>query len=824
LTDSWREALDRASLDKDEIKAQLPLEWVVMEAGVQLERQPDGRLRGLCPFHDDSDPSFAIFGEDLGACGCWACDFGPGDLFDFIQRWRGVGFAEAVGIAAGLLRRMRAEGFTPSPPPPARQAPADLAERARAAWRRAQADPSAVAALVDAKGLTAPVDWLLREFWLGSEDRFVVTIPHLGPPEEEGGPLRVNGLKTRTARTHPYAVAGSVLSSLYGAWRDRGRDLVVLTEGESDTWEMAWRLRDRADVFGLPSGAAAKPRPEWAASLVGRDVVLMFDADRAGRDAARRWHQALAGQARSTRVARLEDGADASSAADPEGAVDRAVDVPPEAGGARVAGSGVHYVRNNEHETVISNWVLRPERLVEIEEGGFAIEGRLPNGRTAVISSDDLSSEGPARAWANRHGYVWLGSTKDAQSVLDLLLRDRPFLAAGRGTQVAGWHDGHFVLPGESVGPERWVYVPPPADPDLGSRVLVRRAPYSPEAARALLSLQEPGVLHPILAWVAAAPLRAMAPVFPPLGVHGTSGSGKTTLLEEVLRTFGWAVNLTLTGTTPHAVQTYASAANGVPVWFDEYRHGARIDARTALDQVLRDAWTGQASVKGGMDRANYARLSQLPARAPIIVSGEDMWQETSHVDRMQIVQVTRGGRDPRALDALRRSERAGFGRAYLGWLVDRYWDGTLPALRLDAGMDRQASGRAVLRWGWSLLRGFLQDAMQLDPGREPDLSGVERAHAEASSSDPIMDALRYGLEQVGRSGNTLARVDGDDVRVKVMELVDTVKRFTDIQLPGGTRAVKSALSERWGAYDERSYHNGMETVLPGAAREVAPS
>src|SRR5690606_40605933 len=189
-------------------------------------------------------------------------------LFFFFQAEDGIRDFHVTGVQTCAL------------PISARQAPADLAERARAACRRAQADPSAVAALVDAKGLTAPVDWLLREFWLGSEDRFVVTIPHLGPPEEEGGPLRVNGLKTRTARTHPYAVAGSVLSSLYGAWRDRGRDLVVLTEGESDTWEMAWRLRDRADVFGLPSGAAARPRPEWAASLVASDVVPRFDAEK----------------------------------------------------------------------------------------------------------------------------------------------------------------------------------------------------------------------------------------------------------------------------------------------------------------------------------------------------------------------------------------------------------------------------------------------------------------------------------------------------------------------------------------------------------------
>src|SRR5688572_12991673 len=70
--------------------------------GIQL-RGNGKRLTGLCPMHDDKDPSFTIFGNHHEICGCYPCDF-KGDVFDLSQRLgRSSNFPEAVRDVAGVL-------------------------------------------------------------------------------------------------------------------------------------------------------------------------------------------------------------------------------------------------------------------------------------------------------------------------------------------------------------------------------------------------------------------------------------------------------------------------------------------------------------------------------------------------------------------------------------------------------------------------------------------------------------------------------------------------------------------------------------------------
>ena len=72
------------------IKDSLPLEVVIGEV---VELKGD---RGLCPFHDDHNPSLTIKGDYWR---CWACGVG-GDVIDFVKKFHGISTKEAMQLLA----------------------------------------------------------------------------------------------------------------------------------------------------------------------------------------------------------------------------------------------------------------------------------------------------------------------------------------------------------------------------------------------------------------------------------------------------------------------------------------------------------------------------------------------------------------------------------------------------------------------------------------------------------------------------------------------------------------------------------------------------
>jgi DNA primase len=80
---------------------------------VQLRRQ--GRnFVGLCPWHDDSRPSFQV-NPERQSFKCWVCDIG-GDVFSFVMKAEGLEFREALemlaeraGVSLQTLRRHPSE-------------------------------------------------------------------------------------------------------------------------------------------------------------------------------------------------------------------------------------------------------------------------------------------------------------------------------------------------------------------------------------------------------------------------------------------------------------------------------------------------------------------------------------------------------------------------------------------------------------------------------------------------------------------------------------------------------------------------------------------
>lgn len=800
----WLNLSDRAAVDPGELKRRLDLVAVCESLGIMLEPSPDGKWHGLCPFHDDHDPSFDVYERDNGtqACGCMSCDFGPSnDVYDLIRAIKNVSFGQALGEAQALAASLA--GRPPRQTPAIVKRDVDVASFVSTSLDRAQDDQQAIQMMLLDRGIVVPTTWLLQEFGLGvTPDGAGVVVPH----RNKAGEVTAAKIRRGTTEDRPWkpiAVSGSKLNELYGVWRDRGKNKVILVEGESDTWTVAWLMRyDDCEVFGLPSGAAARPRREWIELLSGRDVTLLMDADDAGRLALRNWASALG----IVDVALLNEGKDPSSedARIVYEAIAHATTVGNSLAAGLIEGAFGGYMRvNDQEQRPISDFVLRLERTIRVDDEGSIFDVSFPNGRRAMLPASELSVDAKFRAWVNAHDYTWHGGTKDSQEILRMLVADSVFRPRLRGTRVAGWHDGSFVFPDPhgSIGGTAWSYLPPVADMEIAKVVQLTPDPrWDRHVLAAACCLHRPDVVTPLLGWIAAAPLRALIKSFPVLAVVGGAGWGKSTLISECLSTFGFHLDSTLSATTPHAVASFVSATNAVPVWFDEYRRGAREDTRLAFEQIVRDAWDASASWKGGLGE-NKQALTRLPARAPIIVSGEDAFSETSHIERMVMIRMPSSGRSEAALTTLRDAHRHGLGRSYLTWLVEQVRLDTLPAAPNIPNRPQHA--RAIAAWGYAVLNQFCRDMTGHELPVAYDDSLVSSAHAAAVP--PTLEAISVLNGRMGRGGIPVVWNDAGDVCVRIHDLVRE-SRDLNITLAGGPKAIRAELDERFITFDEQDF------------------
>ncbi len=80
----------------ERLKSEVSLERLVEGHGVKLERH-GADLRGLCPFHDDREPSLVVTpAKNLWHC-LGACQTG-GTVIDWVMRAQGVSFRHAVEL------------------------------------------------------------------------------------------------------------------------------------------------------------------------------------------------------------------------------------------------------------------------------------------------------------------------------------------------------------------------------------------------------------------------------------------------------------------------------------------------------------------------------------------------------------------------------------------------------------------------------------------------------------------------------------------------------------------------------------------------------
>ena len=87
-----------ATVDIPTLKARHPLGDVVEASGVRLRGR--GRVRqGVCPFHDEAEGSFTVYG-DSERWYCFGCGLG-GDVLDFIRRTENLSLPDAIRRLGG---------------------------------------------------------------------------------------------------------------------------------------------------------------------------------------------------------------------------------------------------------------------------------------------------------------------------------------------------------------------------------------------------------------------------------------------------------------------------------------------------------------------------------------------------------------------------------------------------------------------------------------------------------------------------------------------------------------------------------------------------
>ena len=807
-------------------KENLPIPFVLERAGVFLEGRGD-KLSAVCPFHPDSDPSLDVWLE-AGAWrfNCYPCGKGSGDVFDLIGRLH-----SETSFSGQMIEAQAAYADLPSdwkPPVLSGRVESwdpDVALRSVSSAQAAASGSPVIAEFLHlyGKGLgNLSADEMLETWRLGVyPDNGEIVIPYYN----RSGVLVA--YKHRSSQTKAISFPGSRLRDvLYGEWRDTRPDLpVILCEGESDVWAAQEAVGGSATVLGLACGAGQVP---CVTGLEGRTVRLAFDGDAAGRSATQRWFAALEAAGCLVSFVPVPEGTDLASLPSDELpgllASSRRMLPPPE--GLREQGDT--YVRpGKETNTMLTNWRFEPQMELRTAQGQTAYEGVLhPFGRKVTLSSHDLGTKARIVQWSSKYGVSWFGSDRDAQMLLSLLQHMGLFLPTGELVNTAGLHSRAFIWPGGHAGRTSAVYEPPQFNIHLEQRLSLSPLPWTAKQIPMLRSLHTSEVMDPVLGWLAAAPLRSLLPSFPTLAVTGSSGSGKTTLLSTVVQAFSGAdISTNLTSTTKHALASFMASTNAFPVWFDEYRPGARKDTQLALEQLLRDAYTGQISAKGGLGE-HWSEISAMNTDSPIIVSGEDAFTETSHTERMVNLALPSRGKNPAALLQISEWGKTGLPLAYLEWLASQLAQDALFLVPQATGPEslppRSRDNLGTVTFGWDLLRQFCQ-AHNVSLPSAPDLSLVVRTAEESSDHNPIRDALRWAMEEPEASGFLRVSEGNDEVFVRVQNFVNYIQRTGSFQLPGKATAVSRYLLDLPGAHTAtHSFHQKPLTCISIPYDEVA--
>ncbi len=344
--------------DIDEVRARIDLVSVV-ERYVTLKRA-GGKLKGLCPFHQEKTPSFTVSPE-IGRWYCFGSCGEGGDVFKFVQKIENLSFPEALERLAlqanvTLTGRGGSSGAASGDAPRSEAGEKDRIYRINALALRFYRDVlgrSPVAReYLQERGLVHAVQ---ESFSLGfaadewdslcrhltqkgvaladAEKAGLVTIGERGTFDKLRGrlifpifdvqerPVAFGGRLIAEARpgqpkywNSPETPVFSKSRTLYGLWRARkaiaAREQAIVVEGYTDV--IACHQAGFENVVATLGTSLTEEHVQTLARLASV-VLLAFDADSAGLKAASRAAQIFEAQEVEVRVLDLPEGEDPDS-------------------------------------------------------------------------------------------------------------------------------------------------------------------------------------------------------------------------------------------------------------------------------------------------------------------------------------------------------------------------------------------------------------------------------------------------------------------------------------------------------------------------------
>lgn len=346
--------------ERDEIRARINI--VDLVSTVVALKRAGKHYKGLCPFHQDRNPSFTV-DPQTGRYRCWSCGE-AGDIFNWVMKTRNVDFREALeelAEKAGVTLQNRG----PVVPASTRQMQKSAMEEALAFFREQISRNTNALEYCERRGLTQQVrqDWeigyapdvgealavyLKRKGLELSECKnlFLVDQDSSGgffdkfrgrlmfPIRDERGDLVAFGGRL-LGDGHPKYINSSDTPLyrksrvLYGMSRAREplnkAKSAVLVEGYLDViaCHRAGVTNALASLGTSFTEDHAKLLKRWV-----EEVVILYDSDAAGQKAADRAIEILAAEGLRTRIALMPEGDDPDTLLKNEGpqAVQRAVE------------------------------------------------------------------------------------------------------------------------------------------------------------------------------------------------------------------------------------------------------------------------------------------------------------------------------------------------------------------------------------------------------------------------------------------------------------------------------------------------------------------
>jgi hypothetical protein len=194
--------------------------------------------------------------------------------------------------------------------------------------------------------------------------------------------------------------------------------------------------------------------------------------------------------------------------------------------------------------------------------------------------------------------------------------------------------------------------------------------------------------------------------------------------------------------------------------------------------------------------------LTEVSTWAGIIVSGEMSSTETSHRDRMIMVELERSAQNRQAMEYLRVTDTTGLGHALLSYLASR--DDTLFRVRPQGPEDLPDRIRDAIGFmmnGWEAWKYFRWQQGVTEQPAEPNIKklAAERRQVE----DPWLQALHACAGVQTRDGHIIVEQTEEGVVILAGEIVVEAKRLS-IELPARANELIAWLRNRYEVEDVR--------------------